>query len=170
MRRPSLLLPLLSVLACAHTVGRPPQQTLAPTSARDAADDLIVSCADAVLASSPLVERVVRSGRADSPRTRGVRLRNPPGQCPTGLLFSIVPSRGPARELVFEYVSPSGGSPGGMKPPTDPKTREVEGEMLADISVRLLLDVRGECAPNAPGQPMCSRVAQDRGGRCVLGT
>jgi hypothetical protein len=124
-----------------------------------------------VLASSPLVERVTASRRPDSPRTRGVRLRNPPGQFTTGLLFSIVPPRGPSRELVVEFAWP-GPWQGrhGMKQPPDTKTTEVEGEMLADISVRLLLDVRAACAPNAPGQPVCSKVAQDRGGRCVLGT
>jgi hypothetical protein len=171
MRRPGLLL-LLSALACGPTAGHRARQTLAPTSEPDSAQDPIVACVDAVLDASPIVEQVTTARRRDDHlRTRYVVLRNPPGPRTTSLLFTVVPSSGAPRELVVEYVWPGPWQgQNGMQPPPDPKVSEVEGETMADIGAGLLREVRAECAPTAPGQPACSRVAQGRGGRCVLGT
>ena len=132
----------------------------------------MVACVDAVLANSPLIERVTTSRRSDHPRARGLVLRNPPGPRSSFLMFAVEPSRGTPRELVVEYAWPGlwQGGAGGMQPPPDQRTSDIEGQTLADIGAGLLRDVRTQCAPNAPGEAVCSRVAAGRTGRCVLGT
>jgi hypothetical protein len=130
----------------------------------------MVACVDAVLTNSPLVERITAARGGAFPRARYIVLRNPPSPRTTSLRFAVEPSRGAPRELVVEYAWPGpwqGNN--GMKPPPDRKTSEIEGEMLTDISAGLLREVRAQCAPAAPGEPACSRVAQGRTGRCVLG-
>jgi len=132
----------------------------------------MVACVDAVLANSPLIERVTTSRRSDHPRARYLVLRNPPSPRSTSLAFVINPSRGAPRELVVEYAWPGPwqGSTGGMQPPPDQRTAYIEGQTLADIGAGLLRDVRTQCAPNAPGEAVCSKVAAGRTGRCVIGT
>jgi hypothetical protein len=167
MRRPGLFLPLLAALACGPTARHSALETLPPAST----EEPMVACVDAVLANSPLVERVTTSRRSDHPRSRGIVLRNPPSPRSTSLAFVINPSRGAPRELVVEYAWPGlwqGNN--GMQPPPDQRTSDIEGQMLADIGAGLLRDVRTQCAPNAPGEAVCSRVAAGRTGRCVLGT
>ena len=165
MRRPGLLVPLLAALACGPTTRHSALETLPPAST----DEPMVACVDAVLANSPLVERVTASRRSDRPRARYLVLRNPPGPHSSVLGFAVEPSRGAPRELVVEYAWPWQ-DVGGMQPPPDQKTSDLEGQTLADIGAGLLRDVRTQCAPNAPGDVVCSRVAAGRTGRCVLGT
>lgn len=130
-----------------------------------------MACADVVLATSSFVERVSTARGGDYPRSRYVTLLNPPGPRTTGLRFVVEPSRGAPRELVVEYTWPGPWQgTNGMQPPPDPKVSDVEGETLADIGSWLLRAVRAHCAPNAPGEPACSRIAEGRRGRCVLGT
>ncbi len=130
----------------------------------------MMACVDAVLAGSPLVERVT-SRRVDKyRRSRYLVLRNPPGPRSTGLAFAVEPERGTPRELVVEFAWPGRWQGvGGMQPPPDPKASDIEGETLRDIAAGFLRDVRAHCAPTAPGEPACSRIAQGRSGRCVLG-
>ena len=170
MRRSGLLLPMLAALACGSTPGHRAQQTLAP-AAPDSAQEPLLACVDAVLAGSPYVERQLTKRASANPRKRYVILRNPPSPRSTGLGFAVEPLRGVPREFVVEYAWPGpwqGTS--GMKPPPDQRTSDIEGQMMADIGAELLRQVRSECAPAAPGEPVCSRVAQGRSGRCVLGT
>ena len=168
MHRVGLLLPLVAALACGRTASHRALESLpAPSD-----EEPMVACVDAVLTNSPLFERALTKRRVDRPRARGLMLRNPPGAHPTGLGVAITPARGAPREIVVDYAWPGPwqGTGGGMKPPADPKVSDVEGAMLADISAGLLSELRAECAPSAPGEPVCSRVAQGRTGRCVLGT
>jgi hypothetical protein len=131
----------------------------------------MVACVDAVLATSPVVARVTSSRRSNDPRTRYVVLQNSPSLRTTGLTFAVVTSRGAARDLVVEYAWPGRWQgTGGMQPAPDLKLSEDEGGALADVGAGLLREVRAQCAPAAPGQPVCSRVADGRTGRCVLGT
>lgn len=167
MRRPCLLVSVLAALACGPTARHSALETLPPAST----DEPMVACVDAVLANSPLVERVTASRRSNRPRTRYLVLRNPPGPRSSVLGFAVEPSRGTPRELVVEYAWPGpwqGNN--GMQPPPDQRTSDIEGQMLADIGAGLLRDVRTQCAPNAPGEAVCSRVAAGRTGRCVIGT
>ena len=171
MRRPGLLLPLLAVLACGPTAAHRAGQTLASTEAPDAASDPMFACVEGVLAASPVVDQANRPTRRNYRlRTRYVALQNPPSLRTTGVTFVVLPSRGAARELVVEYAWPGplqGRS--GMQPAADPNVSNAEGEALADVGAGLLREVRAQCAPEAPGQPACSRVAEGRLGRCVLG-
>lgn len=133
----------------------------------------MLSCVDAVLDESPLVERIVGARRDSLPRAGGwLRLRNPPGPRSTGIGFYVRTERGTPREFVVNYIWPAPrvllSAQSGALP--DPRVADMEGEMLTDIGMRLLEDVRAQCAPNAPGAPACSRVNQGRGGVCVLGT
>src|SRR3982751_2300945 len=125
MRRPGLFLPLLAALACGSTARHSALETLPPPSA----DDPIVACMDAVLANSPLIERVTTSRRSDHPRTRYLVLRNPPGPRSSVLGFAVEPSRGTPRELVVEYAWPGPGQEAnGMQPPPDPRASDIEGQ------------------------------------------
>jgi hypothetical protein len=128
----------------------------------------MLMCVDGVLATSGYVARYFPAGRGDE-RKRYIILRNSPGVRSSGLGLSIVPSSGTPRELVIEYTLLSWQSGGGMKPPPDPQVTEMEAESMAEISTSLLQAVGAECLPSAPGSPVCSRVAQGRGGRCSLG-
>lgn len=129
----------------------------------------MVACADAVLAESPLVERVVRARSSNSPRARWLTLRNPPSPRSTALGFGIEPSSGTPRQIIIRYPWPAPwrGQSGLQLP--DSSVANVQGGMLADISTRLLDEVRVHCAPTAPGAPACSRVELGRAGRCDLG-
>ena len=171
MRRSGLLLPMLAVLACGPTAGHRAQQTLAPAAAPDSAQEPLLACVDAVLAGSPYVERQLTKRASANPRKQYVKLRNPPGPLSTGLGFAVEPARGAPREFVVEYAWPGPWQgTNGMKPPPEKRASDIEGQMMADIGAELLRQVRSECAPAAPGEPVCSRVAQGRSGRCVLGT
>jgi hypothetical protein len=125
----------------------------------------VLACVDTALATSSLVERVAATRQGDPPGSRYVVLRNPPGPRSAGMRFTVAP-----RELVVEFVWPSWVRRHGMQPLQDSQESDLEGEGLTTIGTRLLLVVRAACAPDAAGQPSCARVAQGRGGRCVLGT
>ena len=170
-RRPALLLVLVAALACGKSAGQREPQTVSSVSAPDSAQRSLMACVDVVLDASSQVERISTSRRSGIPLTRYVALTNPPSERSRGLLFTVLSSRGASREVVvaYDWPGPWQGT-GGMKPQPDPKDLDIEGAMLADISSRLLREVRAECAPSAPGEPACSRVAQGRGGRCVLAT
>ena len=170
MRRPGLLLLMLAAVACGPTAGHRAQQTLAPAVAADSAPEPLLACVEAVLAGSPLIERQLTRRAGENPRKHHVKLRNPPGLLSTSLGFAVEPARGTPREFVVEFVWPGRWQgTNGMKPPPDPRASEIEGQMMADIGAELLRQVRSECAPTAPGEPVCSKVAQGRSGRCVLG-
>jgi hypothetical protein len=125
-----------------------------------------LACVDTALATSSLVERVAAARQGDPPSSRYVVLRNPPGPRSAGMRFTAEP-----RELVVEFVWPGPWQGrNGMQPLQDSKASDMEGEGLTTIGTRLLLVVRARCAPTAAGQPVCARVAQGRGGRCVIGT
>src|SRR5678815_3196473 len=74
MRRPALLIPLLATLACGPSAAQRAQPTLAPLAEADSAAGPVVACMDAVLAGSPLIERIRTSPRNDLPRSRGAEL------------------------------------------------------------------------------------------------
>jgi hypothetical protein len=169
MRGPSLFLSLLAVLACASAGPHGPE-TATPATAADAAQQSMLTCVDSAFASSAMVQRA-NARRTGNPATRFVVLRNSPSRHVPGVLFTLTPAHGAPREFVIEYVWPGPwlGS-GGMQPPEDPNASEVEGRMLTDAAVQLLQLVRSRCAPDAAGEPACSRVGDGRGGRCVLGT
>jgi hypothetical protein len=169
MRRPHLLLPLLAALACGSAGPHGPQAAT-PAPAADPAQQSMLTCVDSAFASSAMVERA-NARRTGNPATRFIVLRNSPSRNVAGVLFTLTPSHGVPREFVIEYVWPGPrlGS-GGMQPPADPNASEVEGRMLTDAAVQLLQLVRSRCAPDAPGEPACTRVGDGRGGRCVLGT
>lgn len=172
MRRPDLILPLLSVLACAPTAGHRTQGTMAPASTTDSVmQERMVGCMNAVLNGSSFVDQVAASRPPRVPRKRYLTLRDPPGPHTKGLTFNVLPSSGAPRELVVEYYWPGRQQEiPGMQPPPDPKVTDGEGEALADIGTRLLREVKAQCAPTVPGEPVCARVAQGQVGRCVLGT
>jgi len=170
MRRPGLLLSLLTALACSPGPGHGAQRDLAPLSAADSAAGPVVACMDAVLANSPLIERVKTSPRRDLPRSRYAELRNPPGPLSKGLGFAVNPASGTPRELVVGYAWPGPWQGrNGMQPPPDRQVSDIEGETMTDIATALLREVRAQCAPTTPGEPACSRVDQGRSGRCVIG-
>jgi len=170
MRRSWPVLSLFAALACGHTAGHSAQQELAPLAAVDSLAGPLVACMDNVLAHSTLVERIRPDGRRVHPRSRGVELRNPPSLRLRGLGFAVNPERGTPRELAVEYVWPGTWvGAGGMQPPPDARSAELEGVMMTDIATALLSDVRAQCAPTAPGEPACSRVSQGRTGRCSIG-
>ena len=170
MRRPTLLIPLLAALACGPSAAPRAQQTLAPLAEADSVAGPMVACMDAVLAGSPLIERIRTSPRNDLPRSRGVELRNPPSPRSKGLGFTINPARGTPRELVVGYAWPgTWQGTNGMQPPPDQHVSDTEGAMMTDIATTLLRDVRAQCAPTANGEPACTRVNQGRTGRCVIG-
>jgi hypothetical protein len=126
----------------------------------------VLACVDTALATSSLVERIATTRKGDEPGSRYVVLRNPPGPRSTGMRFTVAP-----RELVVEFAWPGAWQGrNGMQPLQDSKASDLEGEGLTTIGTRLLLVVRAACAPEAAGQPACTRVAQGRGGRCALGT
>jgi hypothetical protein len=130
----------------------------------------MLACVDTTLATSAIVERL-GGRRVKHPGSRYVVLRNPPGPRANGVLFAVEPERGTPRQFVVEYVWPGvWQGTNGMQPPPDPKVSEIEGEMLTDVATRLLQLVRASCAPDAYGEPVCTRVANGHGGRCVLGT
>ena len=172
MRRPGLLVPFLCTVACSPAAGHHAQQTIAGNSTPVSEQELIVGCVDAVLANSPLVKRVTTPRSGDNPRARGIVLRNPPSPRTTGLGFAIVPAHGAPRQLVVEFSWPGRWQgEGGMKPPPqDPQASAIEGETLRDVAATLLRDMHAQCAPAAPGEPTCTRVAQGQRGRCVLAT
>lgn len=167
MHRPGLLLLLLAALACGPTGGHRAQQPIAATSAPEP----MMACVDDVLANSAHVERISTTLRDDYPRSRNFTLRNPPSPRVAGMGFVVTPSQGAPREFVVGFVWPGPWQGrNGMQSPPDRQVLDGEGEMLADIGARLLREVRAQCAPTAPGTPVCTRVREGRGGRCVLGT
>ena len=170
MRRPILLIPLLATLACAPGAAQRAQQTLAPLVVADSVAGPMVACMDRVLARSPAIERISTSPRKDLPRSRYAELRNPPSPRSKGVGFEIKPAHGAPRELVVGYAWPGNWQgANGMQPATDQQASDTEGEMVTDLATRLLREVRAQCAPNAYGEPACSRVNQGRSGRCVIG-
>jgi hypothetical protein len=171
MRRPAFLLPLLAAFACAPTSAQHAGQTASPVAALDPAQQSMLTCVDSAFASTAIVEAARPQRRVDNPATRHLRLRNSPSPRVPGVLFALTPARGAPREFVVEYVWPGPQlGTGGMQPPSDPNASETEGQMLTDVAVQLLQLVRSRCAPDAPGEPACSRVGDGRTGRCVLGT
>ena len=168
MRRPiSPRLLLIVALACrpsAHGNDQPFSSAVVV----DSTQPPVVACTDAVLAASPMVERLY-SRRLDNPRARYVVLRNPPSERGPGLGFAIEPKRGTPRQLVLSFPWPRPWRGSGMVTPIDPKIADMEGEALTDMGSSLLRDIRAQCAPMAPGEISCSRVEQGRSQRCVLG-
>jgi hypothetical protein len=167
--RPRLLLFLLAGVAC-NSPAQHGTSAATPASTADPAQQSMLTCVDSALASSAIVDRA-NARRVNNPATRYVVLRNSPSRRVPGVLFSLTPAHGAPREFVVEYVwpGPSLGS-GGMAPPPNSNASDFEGQMLTDVAVQLLQLVRSRCAPDAAGEPACSRVADGRGGRCVLGT
>ena len=166
MRRSGLLLFLLAALACGRSTGQGVgQQPVTLASVADSASRLDLACVDTALSTSSYVERLGITRQGDPPGSRYVMLRNPPGPRSGGMRFSAEP-----RQLVVEFTWPGPWQGrNGMQPVPDAQASEMEGEGLTSIGSRLLLVVRAACAPDATGQPVCSRVAQGRSGRCVLG-
>ena len=169
MRRPTLLIPLLATLACGPSAAQRAQQTLVPLVEADSVAGPMVACMDAVLASSPAIERISTSPRKDLPRSRYAELRNPPSSRSKGLGFTIEPAHGAPRALVVSYTWPGNWQGrNGMQPPTDQNVSDAEGEMMRDLATTLLRDVLAQCAPTAYGEPACSRVNQGRAGVCGI--
>ena len=170
MRRSGLLLPLLVALACGRSAGNSAEQSLAAGSAPDATKDPMMTCTDAVLVTSPMVERVTVGRRANDQRRRYVVLRNPPSQRATTLQFAVEPSRGAPHEMVVGYTWPGPwqGTPG-MQPSSDANVFEYEGKTLGEMGAQLLREARAQCAPSSHSEVVCSRVEQGRTGRCSLG-
>ena len=123
---------------------------------------------DAVLAASPMVERLY-SRRLDGSRARYVALRNPPSERAPGLGFAIEPKSGTPRQLVLSFPWPRPWRGSGMVTPIDPKISDMEGEALTDMGSSLVREIRAQCAPMAPGELSCSRVEQGSRQRCVVG-
>jgi hypothetical protein len=143
MRRPALLV-LVAALACGSTSGQRAAQSLQPaTDTTKIVEDPLLSCVDAVNHSAKLGVGV--KGERGTPR----------------LLITEV------RLAVW-----TGASAGGMAPPPDRAVLESQNQTLMDAAARALQTVRAECAPNAPGEPVCIRSGggQYQYGRCTLGT
>jgi hypothetical protein len=168
-RRPRLFLSLLVALACSSGAQQLPE-TATPAPATDIAQQSMLACVDSAFASTAIVDHARTQRRVGNPASRYLKLRNSPSPRVPGVLFSLAPSRGAPRQLVIEYTWPASSGTSGMQPPPDPKASEFEGQLLTDVVVQLLQLVRSSCAPDALGEPACSKVAEGRRGRCVLGT
>jgi hypothetical protein len=143
MRRPALLV-LVAALACGTTSGQRAAQSLQPAAdTTKTVEDPLLSCVDAVN------HNLVRLG---------------------GVGVGVKGSRGKPRLLI------AGGRLGvwtgaqGMAAPPDRAVLESQNQALMDAAVRALQTVRAECAPNAPGEPVCVRSGDGQYGRCTLGT
>ena len=159
MRQPTTFLAVLAALAC-HPAAHRAEQALAP----DSAVEPLVACVRTALADSPNIAEIRL--RADHPRTQTVIFRNPPGPGVGGMAVVVAPSRGTPSQFVVEYTLWVGD-------PAKPFSVDNSGAAAADVASRLLLEVRAQCAPAAPGAPTCSLMpnfGQDgqktRTGRC----
>lgn len=152
MRRPALLV-LVAAVACGTTSGQRAAQSLKPAAdTTNSVEDPLLSCVDAVNHNlMPKSEPVFPGAVA------GVRVEGQPGK-PRLLTAG-------ARLAVW-----TGASAGGMKPPPDRAVLESQNQALMDAAVRALQTVRAECAPNAPGEPVCVRRGDGQIGRCTLST
>ena len=155
MHRPALLV-LVAALACGTTSGRLAAQSLQPAA------DTTKSVADPLLSCVDAVNRTLMQKSEGA--VGGVRVEGPPGK-PRLLI-------GGARLGVWTSAGPGGMAPppGGMASPPDRAALEAHNQMLMDAAVRALQTVRAECAPNAPGEPVCVRSGNGHIGRCTLST
>ena len=149
MHRPALLV-LVAALACGTTSGQHAAQSLTPAAdTTKTVDDPLLSCVDAVNHNAKLGVGVM--GKRGTPRLliAKVRLGVPTGKGPGGM------------------ASP----PGGMATPPDRAVLENQDQTLMEAAARALQTVRAECAPNAPGEPVCVRTGsgQYQYGQCTLG-
>ena len=146
MRHPGLLF-LVAALACGTTSGQRAAQSLQPAAdTTTIVDDPLLSCVDAVNKNS----------------TRFYQ----------GAGVAVEGERGKPRLLIAgaRLEVWTGASAGGMKPPPDRAVLESQNQALMDAAVRALQTVRAECAPNAPGEPVCVRRGDGKIGRCTLST
>ena len=146
MRR-LVLLVLVAALACGTTSGQRTAQSLQPAAdTTKIVEDPLLSCVEAVNKNSTRFYQgagVAVEGERGKPRLLIAR----------------------ARLEVW-----TGASAGGMKPPPDRAVLESQNQALMDAAVRALQTVRAECAPNAPGEPVCVRRGDGQIGRCTLST
>jgi hypothetical protein len=146
MRRPALLV-LVAALACGTTSGQRAAQSLQPAAdTTKIVEDPLLSCVDAV--------------------NQNARRSYP------GVGVSVKGKLGTPRLLIAgaQLAVWTGASAGGMKPPPDRAVLESQNQTLMDAAVRALQTVRAECAPDAPGDPVCVRSGDGRIGRCTLST
>jgi hypothetical protein len=157
MRRPALLV-LVAVLACGTPSGQLAAQSLQPAA------DTTKSVADPLLSCVDAVNRNLMAKSEGAVAVGGVRVEGPPGK-PRLLL-------GGARLGAGTSAGPGGmaSPPGGMASPPDRALLESQNQALMDAAVKALQTVRAECAPNAPGEPVCVRRGDGRIGRCTLST
>ena len=144
MRRPALLV-LVAALACGTTSGQRAAQSLKPAAdtTKTVADPLL-SCVDAV-------------NRNNSKRIPavGVGVEGPLGK---------------PRLLIAGGLLDVWAGAYGMQPPPDRAVLEGQNQTLMDVAARALREVRAECAPNAPGEPVCVRSGDGKHGRCTFST
>ena len=149
MRRPALLV-LVAALACGPTSGQRAAQSLQPAAdTTKIVDDPLLSCVDAVNQNSKRFYPGVGVGVQGK--------RGTPRLLIAGVRLSVW----------------TGTSGGGMKPPPDRFVVESQNQTLMDAAVKALKTVRAECAPDAPGEPVCVRSGggpQYQDWRCTLGT
>jgi hypothetical protein len=142
MRRPALLV-LVAALACGTAAGQRAAQSLKPAAdTTKSVEDPLLSCVDAV--------------NQNSKRFQGVGV-------------SVKGTRGTPRLLIAEVRLGVWSGAYGMAPPPDRAVLEGQNQTLMDAAARALREVRAECAPNAPGEPVCVKIGDGRTGRCTLG-
>ena len=175
MRTPALLF-LVAALACGTPSGQRTGTSLQPAADRTGTvEDPMLACVDGVVTTSRLFRDVIKGRSSAESRQYGLPLRNPPSPYAASLGFSAYSSRDGTKGFAVEFNWPGpwnaagGGPPGGMQPRANPGVTEGQGEMVRDVAMTFLRDVRAECAPNMPGEPACFRVKQGQGGRCSLG-
>ena len=143
MRRSALLV-LVAALACGTTSGQRTAQSLKPAAdTTKSVEDPMLSCVDAV-------------NHNNSKRIPAVGV-------------GVKGQRGTPRLLIAEVQFGVWSSAYGMQQPPDRAVLEGQNQTLMDAAARALREVRAECAPNAPGEPVCLKTGDGRTGRCTLG-
>ena len=144
MRHPALLV-LVAALACGTTSGQRAAQSLKPAAdTTTSVEDPMLSCVDAVNHNNSKRIPAV-----------GVGVKGP---------------RGTPRLLIAEVRLGVWSSTYGMASPPDRAVLEGQNQTLMDAAAAALRAVHAECAPNAPGEPVCVKSGDGRTGRCTLST
>lgn len=125
-----------------------------------------MACVRDALAESPNAKEVwvVK----DSPRTVVVRLANAPDPQAGAMALVVAPNRGTPRQFVIEYTLWTGSLHRGAGVPNLARLNAPAVEATDALFLRA---ARNRCAPNAGGEPACSKSELNEriNGRCSLG-